>query len=76
MGKQFLQAKSFTYYYGEGVPDNRNWPPEASFWVLGISKQDAIALGKKWEQRAIVFGRRGAVAELVACLREGFGDAK
>lgn len=70
--EQALQAQNFTYYHGEGVPDNGDWTPEASFWILGINRKEAIALGKKWKQRAIVWGRRKGVAELLPCLREGF----
>ncbi|MEM6319549.1 MAG: DUF3293 domain-containing protein [Bacteroidota bacterium] len=69
-----LQVQNYPYFHGEGVPDNSNWLPEASFWILGISKRAAIAFGKKWEQRAIVWGQRGKVAELLPCLRKGFGD--
>ena len=67
-----LEKKQFPYFHGQGVPKTDDWQPEASFLVLGISKQAAKAFGKRFEQRAIVWGRRGEVSELIPCLREGF----
>lgn len=63
-----VKKRSFIYFPGAGVPDDDNWSPEDSFLIVDISKEAAIALGKKYRQNAIVFGEVGGVAELVFCL--------
>jgi hypothetical protein len=39
-----------------GVPDRPNWYPEASFLVLGIDKETAAVLSRKFRQYAFVYG--------------------
>lgn len=56
---------------GQGVPDRANREPEQSLLVLGISRDDAITLGREHGQNAIVFGMPGLAAELVECFKEG-----
>lgn len=46
------------------VPDAGDWPSEESFFVLDISPEEAICLGKKYEQNAIVWREKGGVPEL------------
>lgn len=41
-----------------------NWPPEASFWAGDISDENAVLLGKKYDQNAIVWWKVGGVPEL------------
>lgn len=43
------------------------WSPEESFLILGISRESAIMLGKKYRQNAILFGEKHGLAELVLC---------
>jgi hypothetical protein len=52
---------------GSGIPADSDWTAEASVLVLGISLDEAVALGRRFGQNAIVAGRRGAAAELVYC---------
>lgn len=60
--------KSFQHVYeGRGVPDNDDWAPEASLLVLNISRSEAVKIGHRYGQNAIVAGRLGDVAELVIC---------
>jgi hypothetical protein len=54
-------------YPGEGVGDDGRWPPEPSLLVLGIARDDAIRLGGRYGQVAIVCGEMGRAAELVLC---------
>ena len=54
-------------YPGEGVGEEGCWPPEPSFLVLGISRGDALKLGQKFGQLAVVCGELGREAELVVC---------
>jgi len=54
-------------YHGEGIGRDRSWPPEPSLLVLGIERQDAIGLGVRFGQPAIVWGELGRPAILVPC---------
>ena len=51
----------YIIFPGEGKDTIGDWPPEISFFVGNITREQAIFLGKKYKQNAIVFG---AVAEL------------
>jgi putative PIN family toxin of toxin-antitoxin system len=50
---------------GEGRDPDGLWSAEPSVLVLGISRRDAEALGRRLEQNAIVFAEKGAAPELV-----------
>lgn len=52
---------------GRGVPDRDDWVPEESLLILGIGAAEAVALGRRYGQRAIVAGRAGGCAELHWC---------
>jgi len=41
------------------------WEPEKSLLIFGISRTRAIELGNKFEQNAIVVGKKSLPAELV-----------
>lgn len=58
----------FKIYKGRGCGFDDNWAPEESFLILGISKRDAIELGQKFEQNAIVFGSIDSIPELITIL--------
>ncbi|RIL06197.1 MAG: hypothetical protein DCC71_07785 [Proteobacteria bacterium] len=62
-----LAASGRPYFRGRGAGTSDAWPPEASFLVLGIARDEAVALARRWGQVAIVAGRRGEKAELVWC---------
>lgn len=53
--------------HGAGVPLEPGWTPEPSVLVLGLSRPVALELARRYEQHALVCGRRGGVAELVWC---------
>ena len=40
------------------------WTPEPSWLILGITRPKAIAIGRKFEQNAIVYGELNQAAEL------------
>ena len=40
------------------------WTPELSWLILGITRPKAIAIGRKFEQNAIVYGELNQAAEL------------
>lgn len=52
---------------GEGIGDDGVWPPEPSILVLGIEREAAVQLGRRFGQRAIVCGELHRVATLVLC---------
>jgi hypothetical protein len=54
-------------YPGAGVADDGLWPPEPSLLILGIARGEAIGLGRRYGQVAIVCGELGRAAELVLC---------
>jgi len=51
-------------YWGWGFGDSGDWEGEVSCLALDISPDDAIRLGKKYGQNAIVWWEKGGVPEL------------
>jgi hypothetical protein len=49
---------------GEAVGSAGDWPPEASFWAIDLSAEEAVRLGQAYEQHAILFWERGGSVEL------------
>ncbi len=63
---QLLQSvAAFSSFEGEGMGADESWPPEKSLLILGISKEQAIAIGNEYEQNAIVYGEAGQTAQLL-----------
>ena len=52
---------------GHGAGIDGAWPLEISLLVVGITLDDARALGRQFGQLAIVAGRVGEPARLVPC---------
>ena len=50
---------------GHGVYPEGGWPAESSLLVLGMDRDSAIAVGREFEQNAIVWSGAAAVPELV-----------
>lgn len=71
-----LRAKGFQFWRGQSRARDLSWPPEASLLVLDISREQAIRLGQRLDQWAIVFGKRGHRAELVWILDGESGKAE
>ena len=59
-----VKQKGYIILPGWGIGDDRCWPPEASFLLLGINEQQAIALAQKYQQRALLVGTIGDIAKL------------
>lgn len=57
--------KGLEFFEGEGVPDDASWLPERSLLILGIDESEAIDLGARWGQLAIVAGILGRPPRLV-----------
>jgi len=59
-----LRDGGWPHHRGISVGRNGGWA-EASFLVLGIPEGEAVALGRRFGQNAIVAGRAGEPARLV-----------
>jgi len=57
--------QEYLYICGHGKDPNDKWVPEPSFFIVGISKSDAISLGKTYGQLAIVYGEIDKKSELL-----------
>lgn len=60
-----LEKGGWRYVRGEGRDPAGGWKAEPSFLVLGIPKDEAEALGRRFRQNAIVYLEPGRPAELV-----------
>jgi hypothetical protein len=60
-----LQRRGLKYFQGEGKHPVGDWPGEASYLILGLSLEAAKALGKEYEQNAIVWCGSDALPQLV-----------
>lgn len=64
-----LRCAGLRWWPGQGVGDGGDWPPEDSLLVLGLNAVDALALGRRHGQHAVVTGRVGECAVLRWCDR-------
>lgn len=55
----------YSVFDGEGVGSDPSWEPEKSYLILGITLDDAILIGKKYRQNAIVAGKINEPAQLI-----------
>jgi hypothetical protein len=62
-----VREAGFSFFRGEGVGDDGDWPAEPSLLVLGITRGHAVELGKQFRQRAIVYGEAGGSPQLLMC---------
>jgi hypothetical protein len=65
-----VQAAGLEFLRGIGVDPSGPWPGEPSVLVLGLSTDDAMRLGREYEQNAIVLAGRDAVPRLAMIRRE------
>ena len=61
----FLTEVGLPFYPGEGIGEDETWPPETSVLILGISREDALALAVRFGQVAFVYGEPSSPSELV-----------
>jgi len=57
-------VSSYKYYEGEGQGIDTTWPAEKSILIIGISVSQAIEVGNKYNQNAILVGKYEQEAEL------------
>jgi hypothetical protein len=62
---QALADAGYVCYLGEGRDPEGGWLAEPSVLALGISRHEAMVLGRSYEQNAIVFVQKASPPELV-----------
>ena len=65
--RRAVAARGYSALEGRGIGADPAWDPEPSLLVLGISRGDAVRLGRTFGQLAIVAGQRGGRSRLVPC---------
>jgi len=60
-----LAASGRRFLAGCNLADGGAWPPEPSYLVVDVNEQYIVALGREFCQLAVVWGRRGAVPQLL-----------
>ncbi|MBG6072560.1 MULTISPECIES: DUF3293 domain-containing protein [unclassified Polaromonas] len=60
-----LTARSLKFINGVGLDSKSKWPGEASFLVMNLSLEATRVLASKYEQNAVVWCDKDAVAQLI-----------
>jgi hypothetical protein len=60
-----LTRRGLFFLPGVGQHPTNGWPGEPSYLVFGLSLEEAMALGREWEQNAIVWAGEDAVPQLI-----------
>lgn len=58
-------TKDYITFEGHGVGEDPAWEPELSLFIIGITRDEASKIGKKFEQNAIVCGVINSNPELI-----------
>jgi len=69
--ERWVIEAGYQYFPGFGAGPDGDWPAEPSLLVLGINRTDAVRLGHRFGQNAIVWGSVGMPAELLDCRSAG-----
>ncbi len=62
-----LRAAGARVFSGEGRGDDGTWPAEPTWTAVGLSREEALRLGRDFGQHAIVVGHVGGPARIVLC---------
>lgn len=65
-----LELAAYPHYPASGVPLYGAWPPEPGFFIINMSEEAILALGRQFRQYAVVFGERGKASQLLWCFPE------
>lgn len=60
-----LKEKDWIILPAWGIGDNRYWPPEASFLILGCNLEMGKQLAKQFRQNAFLYGREQDIPKLI-----------
>lgn len=58
-------TNKYTTFEGHGIGEDPSWEPELSLLIIGITRDEATIIGKKFEQNAIVCGGINYSPELI-----------
>jgi hypothetical protein len=58
-------TKDYITFEGHGVGEDPAWEPELSLLIIGMTRDEASKIGKKFEQNAIVCGVINSNPELI-----------
>lgn len=58
-------TKDYLTFEGHGIGEDPAWEPELSLFIIGITRDEASKIGKKFEQNAIVYGVINSNPELI-----------
>lgn len=61
---QNLDRRGYSFLPATGAGADGLWPPEDHCWVLNMPAQEAVRLGRLFEQNAILYWEKGGVVEL------------
>ncbi len=62
---QDMRSRSLSFFEGYGTDDEEKWGREKSLLILGISKNDADKMAKKYQQNAYIWIEENQNTELV-----------
>jgi len=65
--RDHVDSLGLTWLPGEGVPVAGDWPAEESVLVLGMPLTEALELGRRFGQVAVLAGRLGGRAAVERC---------
>ncbi len=60
-----LERRAFPHFAARGLDPAKQWPAEPGFLVLGLTREDAVTLGRQFDQNGIVWLIAGRAPELV-----------
>ena len=62
---EYLSGLQYTSLTAVGKDKNNVWTPEQSLLIFGLNRQGAIAIGRQFQQNAIVYGELHQPVELL-----------
>ena len=65
-----LSKSTYAFFEGCGKDPNKVWPEEPGFLILSIPELNAINLGKKFNQNAIVWIEKNGAPKLVNLIED------
>ncbi len=68
--RRLLEHSGHSFFPALGIPDEPGWEAEESFLVAGISEAEAVEIGRRFGQNAILAGCKGSPARLLPCTKE------
>lgn len=59
-----LERSGWKFFPGLGMGPDGDWAPEESFWILHITAGEAVKLGRKYAQNALLWWESGTTPVL------------